>query len=111
MTILEVLKKARALIDIPEKWTKGYAARDKRDRPISFSAEGAVCFCLLGAIAKVTVGSQGGPAMASVTDFFQDLIPMPSSGIMLFNDNKFTTHADIMQLLDTAIAKAERMSA
>ena len=95
-SVKENLIAAKALISTPDKWLQG----DLRD-------EDFTCFCAIGAIetAGGYVGRAGtlfgSPEVAALTNAsgFQHW-----SGLAGFNDDEATTHADIMDLFDRAIA-------
>lgn len=40
-----ILLEARELIDVPEKWTQGEAARNSQGWPVSPASKAAACFC------------------------------------------------------------------
>lgn len=100
MSLANDLRAARALIDAPERWTKGVFCLDGK-------------YCALGAALAVSI--PGLPIELALSD------AVPASfhnygwhlrivRIVRFNDAPATTHADIMALFDRAIAKAEAAS-
>ena len=96
-TVRDNLIAARALIDTPEKWGK----EDYEPRP--------GCFCIFGAIAKVK-GVEASPIVEGgpENEFLEEALPDDfDGGVVAFNDDPFTKHADIMALFDRAIAAAE----
>lgn len=101
------LRAAKALIDTPDKWTKGVWARDADGADVSVDdVSAAVCFCSFGAC-KMAVGFDN-----CVDDMMLALggaIPEGSAAVSTpsFNDHPDTTHADVMALFDRAIAAAE----
>jgi hypothetical protein len=95
-TVKENLIAARALIDTPEKWVQ--------EKYI----DGDGCMCAAGAIRKAT-GERLGE-----TECWLDLFVRREfycdfgfATIEEFNDDRMTTHADIMALFDRAIAAQE----
>lgn len=90
MTLRSDLIAARALIDTPEKWCKGYM-RDDAGR-----------FCAVGACAEIDGGIRTIMALHETRK---------TNGWMLsaFNDAPTTTHADIMSLFQRAIDNAGEM--
>lgn len=53
MTAIEILEKAKSLIDHPSKWTVGAYARDGNDMPVTVDSELACKFDMGGALFKV----------------------------------------------------------
>ena len=95
------LVEMRKLIDTPEKWTKKCYARTALGAPTSYEDTQATCFCILGALNRVTAGK---PLPGEVAEIKRHL-PYCFEFITLdqFNDCPTTTHADILALLDRAI--------
>lgn len=87
MNTKQILIKAKGLIDSPEKWHKGgwYANNDPS------------CMCALMAIMRCDDGNESGHF--ALQTFCTD-------SIVFFNDHPDTTHEDIMNLFDKAIAAA-----
>jgi hypothetical protein len=83
----DVLVQTRALIDSPDRWIKG----DMKDD------EGR--FCLVGAINEVDALGVGG---VEAKRTLAKVCGMPPGD---FNEDKRTTHDDIMRVLDQAIEK------
>ena len=99
MTPLEILKQARELISVPERWTKGAFAYDAQDNDLGRgNATGAVCWCALGAIEHVV----DGPCRGHAEDMLEDQMGEP---VDLYNDRH--THAEVIAAFDRAIAAAE----
>lgn len=91
MTTAEVLREARALIDTPEKWTKGY--RGER-------------LCAVAAIASAAPRDWL-PAKYALN---RALGREESVVLYRWNDDPATTHADVLAAFDRAIALAEAQS-
>jgi len=102
MTDLKILTASRELISKPENWTQKAYARGKSGRKVKVTSKLAVCFCPIGAIAKIAkLGTLevlcGETAKA-----------LGQSHLVYFNDTH--THAEVLALFDAAIA-AEREKA
>ena len=106
------LRAAKALIDAPERWTKGAFAR-RADGLMLMRGESwdqASCFCAEGAIRR----SQNGVLPHVLDAFMERAIPKSfkfeahARNFVMFNDHPDTTHADIMALFDRAISLADR---
>ena len=107
MKASEVLKAARALIDTPEKWTKGNYARDESGRPTPYESDGACQFCAVGAVKRAAM-----PADLSAAWRAEDLLSDTAWGmynmtIVSFNDRADTKHAQVLKVYDKAIKVAE----
>lgn len=107
MTPAEILRKARALIDAPEKWTRGALARDADRIPQWPADESATCFCSLGAIVKAS-GREAGQEHAPDTASRRAMERAIGQNIETWNDDPATTHADVLAAFDRAIALAEQ---
>lgn len=94
------LIKTKELIDTPDKWMKGaYLGRN---------SDGNECRCLKGALIAVEVpniliyDSYLNKIKQSIADYTKS-----DMEIVTFNDLETTTHQDIMNVLDHAIATAD----
>lgn len=92
----EVLRKARALIDIG--WTKGASARNKRHESTSCLAPNAICWCIGGAIDRA--------AAELDVDSFEayNALGMDLDAIIAFNDSQ-PSKKPILALFDRALEK------
>lgn len=106
MNTLEVLKGVRHLLENPRNWTQRTPARDIKGLPVHAVSKRAVCWCTIGAVHKV-VGKdyrEFFPSMhTDVLRAIRDVLPDPYDSVAEFNNS--TQHADVIQLLDRAIAK------
>lgn len=104
MSLADDLRKAKALIDTPEKWGKG-----------RFFDPETRCFCALGAARE---GAGGDVSIMGMPPDgygrYQDVhlalyaaLPVGFISVPRFNDAPSTTHADIMALFQRAIDAAE----
>ncbi len=101
--VVAALKAGRAMIDSPEKWTKGEFARDINGESVLPKDHCAVCFCSYGAAMKA---ARAGTGMQ--TDVFKYINrAAPDENIIEYNDFTSTTHQDILVVWDKAIEKAE----
>lgn len=98
-TVKENLIAAKALIDTPEKWGRGH-----------YEADG--CLCALGAARKAFFGTAdfsrldgwSGDRNPVAQAIKCHLSPVWHGCVDEFNDARSTTHADVMDLFDRAIA-------
>lgn len=102
-TKLEVLKEARELISVPERWTQDSSARDSYGEPVGPHSKYAVCWCSTGAIDKSCGGELGGLDLyRSATTSLREPMKLP---VIIYNDNH--THAEVLSMFDEAIRIAE----
>jgi hypothetical protein len=110
VTPLAILRGARELLAKPEAWTKGSCARNSAGLSTIATNNDACCFCVVGALMRVSGDSHlGSRSAAFASNFLHKLSPALSAGD--FNDDPNTTHADILALLDKGIAQLEGTNA
>lgn len=96
MTIYrDQLEAVYRLIEKPENWTQNTYARDAFNEPIAISHEDAVCWCLRGAVLKVTPEPD-----VSLCELFG------VNSVLDFNDHPRRTHSEVLALLQQAIDRA-----
>jgi hypothetical protein len=111
MTLPEALRRVRARIDTPEKWCKGKLAEDGNGKAIqpypptsaAMSATSAIHrWSLWGAVLaeRFPVGIE----LAAL----RTIEEISGSSMQRLTWSLTTTHADVMQLLDRCIERAER---
>ncbi len=98
MTTLEVLVEARKLIALPEHWTQNVFARTLEGNPTATLSLGAVCWCSVGAIYKVSSCHNHGALAA--------LKKVARTSLAKYNDNH--THAEVLSMFDRAIQKESK---
>ena len=98
-----VLERARARIDTPEKWAKGwYAFAANGDRRWAGEA-GAERFCCIGAIGREVDDVQRyEEAMTAIRD------AAPCENVARWNDAPERTHAEVMAAFDKALSTPSR---
>lgn len=107
MTPAETLRRARALIERPEAWTKAADARLEDGRATLATSPNAVCWCSVGAIeAAVSPGGYRPRLYHEATEFFRSAAGGPPR-ITFWNDAPERTHADVLAAFDRAIEAAE----
>ena len=101
MSTADVLRAAKALIDTPEKWTKGTYAEDARGVAVGYDDPDACRFCSSGALKRVgaTVG-EGEPYTLLAEAF-------GTEGPTVCSANDEASHTEVMAAFDRAIAAAE----
>ena len=96
------LRAARSLIDTPDKWIQGNAANRFDGSPCVTALDSrAVQFCIGGALTRAEA------AQADWRYVFINVKPSFDS-VTLYNDAKGRTHAEVLAVMDQAIADAER---
>lgn len=103
--IADKLREARALIE--RGWTQGQYARDVHGEGTDFLKHEAVCFCAAGAIGAANEHwpNSGLPGMALLS------LAVGGDGtetdILIWNDAKERSHAEVLAAFDQAIQLAE----
>jgi hypothetical protein len=97
--------KVKDILDKPERWTQGAAARDKRGRRCDVISDAAVRFCLRGAAARVYSGPALEDALFSIAkalnldeECYEDL----DGAIEVWNDDPDRTFAEVRQVVERA---------
>lgn len=105
MTTLEILKAARELISVPERWTQKESARHKNGNAIDWYDPNASCWCSSGALSKVF----GSGSYRSLTNCSGILNEVAGGSFVYYNDAH--THAEVLAMFDRAISIAEAENA
>ena len=90
-----MLRELRTHLSDPTHWTKGCYARDAEGEPVNVR-EG-VCHCLVGACILLAPDTE---TLDALTNRLRRFV----GPLTIFNDHPDTTHADILALIDRAIA-------
>lgn len=98
-----ILKRAKALIDTPEKLSKYSYAKDKNGYNCSGTSKKAVAFCMHGAIFRACMGLPR-QVERDAEDALAEANELTLLKITAFSDTH--THDEIMQAYDKAIAYA-----
>lgn len=93
----EILRKAKARIALPSQWVQGCLAVDAAGDPTQPGDPSACAWCALGAIVADGFDASYGARMAFGAVVGQRYFSE-------FNDREATTHADILDAFDRAIA-------
>jgi hypothetical protein len=111
---VELLRKARALIEDPDRWGKGWYCIDAEGRRLHDDEDPPGCKrCMAGALryaAGIRMELDYPPgnntaALAAATRAARRVIKTlsPYESISDFNDDETTTHADVLKVVDLAI--------
>lgn len=103
-TVLQVLKKARKLIET-KGWTQVVEARDEDGNAIDYRDERAICFCALGALWRAADGFESDLAVDARATLASCV---HTDHIIDWNDRKRRTKEDVLAAFDRAIKKAEK---
>ena len=103
-TITDNLKAVRELLSVPERWTKKADARDDMGRVVFFDSDDAASWCLVGAVEHQCHRLRR-PRFALLNALKRRGGIYPLMTLQEFNDAETTTHADVLALLDEAIAQ------
>lgn len=103
MTPVEILTKARALIEKPENWTQYVYARDIYGNPIVALEKEAACFCSYGAVDRVAGSEEiAATALGPLGDAAWAVGKM---SVSMVNDR--SDHPTVLRMFDLAISKAQ----
>ena len=107
--IKDLLRRAKALIDKPERWTKGTDKRGARGQVLSSSERGnAVCSrCAASAIFESSADiNQAKEARSLLRAAIERHTGHSPFWLCVWNDAEERTHGQVMQAFDWAIADA-----
>ena len=107
MTAVEELQAAKAVLADPEAWTKGTVARDGLGRPVHPANTTAVCWDAGGALTRAGSMTARKPYNLVDARYHLTMVAGRHHGYTEFNDESDTTHADVLNLFDRAIARAQ----
>jgi hypothetical protein len=111
VTTLDILQDVRTLLSSPDKWAQRTHAQDKNGRPVPFDDSRACSWCLVGAAAFAArrVDRMGFgltvQELATTLDIWGE--GRSPNSVAIYNDDVHRTHAEVMRLLDTTIARLE----
>lgn len=94
----EIFSKAADLVEQPGAWVQGVSSLSKTGRIVGPNNKHAVCWCAMGAIARVTKGHGSKRAI-------QELTYDVSSSVSFWNDNPAQTQANVVAHLRLSAAK------
>ncbi len=98
----EFLQRVRAIISDPSHWTQGALARGADGKSANVT-DRATCWCLVGAF--YATAEEGGVDFFFIEEaMFAVSCRLPDSSISISNYNDTHEHADVIALLDRAIA-------
>ena len=105
MKAIDILKKARSLIAIPDAWTKRLMRNANGD---------FLCYCALGAVmeaapdglADLEAEKACGMLAMALPKEHHTTSPGEMDRVAIYNDAPRTTHRDILRVFDKAIRRA-----
>lgn len=102
MTTKEILSAMRAKLERPEQWTQHRYARLKDGSPVRYGNTQACSYCMEGALFAV---AEDEPNLVYAISALQESISAVSSiDIFQWNDTDGRTHAEVLDVIDRAIA-------
>ena len=96
----QMLESAKRRISLPQNWCKGEQARDRQGRAVPYFSARAEQFCMAGALFRE------GQGFSSAWPFLNRAVGY--KGVGFVNDDSSTTHDDVLNIYDKAIALAKR---
>jgi hypothetical protein len=114
-TVLDVLKKATALLSDPKKWTKGTEARSEKGNAVKPTSRNAVCFCAVGALeraagGKTEVYDAAVTALNPELPFYNGFLASKKS-IEVVNDQEPRGRLKVLKIFKNTIARLEKEAA
>ena len=106
----EFLSRVRALIQGPQSWCKRQFAKNDKGEPVDPRGRNAVMFCLSGACLKEYQGSNARYANKEIAETLRSRGEFGGS-VVMFNDAEYTTHKDVLNLLDETLFRVKQMNA
>ena len=109
MTPKEIIRGMLDLLRVESRWTKGYYAKDAEGYDIEATNPFAVCWCLAGALMKITkhIDLYDIGEIAAMDEAERLLMDATGGiGMTLFNDDHRRTHGDVVCVLEKALAAA-----
>jgi hypothetical protein len=85
-------------------WTQKTCARDKRGLPVASCDREAVCWCMIGAIGRVTDGD----VFNETVEALEAALPRGYGFVSEFNDAEGRKVEDVFALIDKAIERESR---
>jgi hypothetical protein len=105
-SVKNLLVRLDNLLDNKDKWTQGAFARDKDGNAVHYDDPTAVCYCLTGAISKVTLDASD-YILGSYYELTREVAKnLPSGQILLAAFNDSSNFTDVKRLISTAILNA-----
>lgn len=102
MSLRTDLQAVRALLATEGSWTKDALARGVSGYRVSPTGRNAKAYCLVGAGMRIARKRNPGPIFDALRQQFSN--PDADKVLLTFNDAPETTHANIIALIDGAIA-------
>ena len=107
MTPREVLQGIRELLTPASAWTTTKYAKDRFGYSVRPYSKEAQCFCLLGAVCRVTASSVVWPSedtvQADAINLLIKAMPEHYRGSDLVRFNDLSTHEEVLALIDRGI--------
>lgn len=102
-----ILRAAKAKIAHSQDWIRGYLALNEEGRTVDPNNPTACKFCMMGALYNVAEPQPSANQMTIADAAFAALYDV-TGGTSTFNDHPATTHAEVLDAFDRAIAKVQQ---
>jgi hypothetical protein len=109
-----ILVRARHILSKPEHWTKYALAKNEGNWEVKPNNSTACKFCTIGALHRAVIDLHGGILTTQTFEKAKtalrgtDAIKAQHEGIVMFNDDENTTHQDVLNAFDEAIANYDQ---
>ena len=105
MEVIDVLKETRDLILDEDAWTQGTYARDADGDETGLFTKNACCWCLLGAIQKVSKDADIDAQNKTVIFMNEMARNRCYSSLTMFNDSIGRKHVDVIEFLEESMSE------
>lgn len=106
-TTVEILTEAKALINTPERWTKGKFAALADGSSAHWDNPNATCYCIVGAIFLAEEHMNVAASPTTTRAIMKAVGAKISRDVSVWNDAPERTHAEVMDAFDRAIELAK----
>ena len=105
--VVDLLNKARKLIETPDRWCQGDFARDEKGESVITVSPEACKWCMIGALEKAadTLSLDSSLAYSDAREFLS--VAVGESILSWWNDIEGRTHTEVLQAFDRAIKLAQ----
>ncbi len=101
-TAKTVIRKAYRLLTDPARWTRGSYALDKLGRDVGWDNKHAVCFCMEGAVRRMSDEADWGVRVQALEAVSKAVGADWNYEVPSFNDHHSTTHKAVLKKLREA---------
>ena len=108
-TAVQILTDTRDTLNNPANWIKDIPARNRYGVAVHPRSPYATCWCFSGALVKAGLHGCGRAALDRVRSYLDTALGLYLGydvDVVTFNDERQTTHADVLEVVNRAIELA-----